>query len=366
MAPHLSQQELDWIQRQRKPGEAVGDLHERFGKFRARKDLSAPHITQFRKILKGLTYRRGVAESRGRKRTLKPSTVRRMNQVRKTLSKKWAGKRPVLWKDIIKTAKAPSVSRTTALHAFQRQGIKVALRPAREKPQRTPEQAEERMAYCKANKHRTGRYFDQQLDFIMDNKRFDIPLSERAREYMAKQKITSHLRTPSEGLQPEFTKPGKKKNKFNTGASVNICAGISNGKIVLWHELPKVWNGKEAAALYAGAIIKCLKKHRGTKRKYLVLEDNDPTGYKSNAAKRAKELLKINAVQFPTYSPDLNPLDFSLWAEVEKRIKELVDTRVAVDRSGIQEATPQNSLEAASVSSPQSCACHPEADQAGD
>ena len=60
---------------------------------------------------------------------------------------------------------------------------------------------------------------------------------------------------------------------------------------------------------------------RGLKRKYRVLEDNDPTGYKSNKAKKVKQSLKIDAVQFPTYSPDLNPLDFSLWHEIDDRMQ---------------------------------------------
>ena len=56
----------------------------------------------------------------------------------------------------------------------------------------------------------------------------------------------------------------------------------------MWEYLPKTWNGKEAAAFYEGAIAKTLKKARGEKRKYLVLEDNDPTGYKSNVARKKK------------------------------------------------------------------------------
>ena len=32
--------------------------------------------------------------------------------------------------------------------------------------------------------------------------------------------------------------------------------------------------------------------------------------------------LKINPIKFPKYSPDLNPLDFFLWAEVNRRMAE--------------------------------------------
>ena len=50
------------------------------------------------------------------------------------------------------------------------------------------------------------------------------------------------------------------------------------------------------------------------------MEDNDPTGYKSTRAKTAKVELGIVPIEFPAYSPDLNPLDFSLWSEVEARM----------------------------------------------
>ena len=34
----------------------------------------------------------------------------------------------------------------------------------------------------------------------------------------------------------------------------------------------------------------------------------------------AKRELKMHPIEFPTYSPDLNPLDFSLWEEVQNRM----------------------------------------------
>ena len=88
----------------------------------------------------------------------------------------------------------------------------------------------------------------------------------------------------------------------------------------LWHYLPRTWNGTEAEKLYRGPVIKAPKKHRPQRKSYNIIEDNDPTGYKSNAAIKAKEELKVTPMVFPLYSPDLNPLDFFLWAEVQRRM----------------------------------------------
>ena len=49
-------------------------------------------------------------------------------------------------------------------------------------------------------------------------------------------------------------------------------------------------------------------------------QDNDPAGYKSKKALDAKDSLGITALDFPRYSPDLNPMDFFLWEEVERRM----------------------------------------------
>ena len=74
--------------------------------------------------------------------------------------------------------------------------------------------------------------------------------------------------------------------------------------------------------MYKGANIKTLRKERGEKRQYIILEDNDPVGYKSNKGKMAKSNMHIEVLEYPRYSPDLNPLDYSLWQQIEKQTLE--------------------------------------------
>ena len=51
-----------------------------------------------------------------------------------------------------------------------------------------------------------------------------------------------------------------------------------------------------------------------------MLEDNDPVGYKSSKALRAKKELGFKVMPLPRYSPDLNPLDYFLWDDIEHRV----------------------------------------------
>ena len=163
--------------------------------------------------------------------------------------------------------------------------------------------------------------FADDIDLIIDNKKFEILATPEARVYHAKQKCVSQLRKREEGLAANFTKPKEKAHRRNLGGSVNVCAGISNCRIVLWEYYSK-WNGDVAAEMYRVPISKTLKKERGVKSSYILIEDNDPSGYKSSKAMSEKRRLHIRAVPWPRYSPDMMPLDFSLWACISKRVRE--------------------------------------------
>ena len=322
MAPHLTPAEFDFIRQQEALGKGPVELHKALTRRRARQGLATPTLPRFRLALRGVSYKRSRKETRGRKANISRSSVLKLNSVRKKLIKKAQGQREVRWEDVCKSSRVRKVHRTTLLRAFRRENIPVQARSPRLKPGRTSQQAAARVAYCKKWARKPAPFFVDDVDLIIDNKQFDIPTTQRARQYMAAQRVRFHLRTPAEGVQPEMTKPGRKKNRMNTGAVAKVCAGISNGRIVMWEYLTKRWTGEEAAKLYQGAIIKTLKKARGVKPKYHVFEDNDPTGYKSKAGMKAKAELGIDAIPMPVFSPDLNPLDFCLWEEITRRMVE--------------------------------------------
>ena len=52
------------------------------------------------------------------------------------------------------------------------------------------------------------------------------------------------------------------------------------------------------------------------------MEDNDPAGYKSNRAIETKRAVGIEALSLPPRSPDLNPLDYSIWAEINRKMRQ--------------------------------------------
>ena len=53
----------------------------------------------------------------------------------------------------------------------------------------------------------------------------------------------------------------------------------------------------------------------------LILEDNDPTGYRPKKGVVAKGKAKLSGSDFPKRGPDLNPCDYGLWREVDRRTR---------------------------------------------
>lgn len=58
--------------------------------------------------------------------------------------------------------------------------------------------------------------------------------------------------------------------------------------------------------------------HKGP---FTVIEDNDPTGYKSRRGIEAKRKLRIQTENLPPRSPDLNVLDYSLWHKINVEMR---------------------------------------------
>ena len=172
---------------------------------------------------------------------------------------------------------------------------------------------------CRKWRQRPSAFWTDVVDLIIDAKKFSIPGSAAAAKRLRQQKVRGVMRTRKEGVQPGFTKPNLTKHKFNPGGAAHILGGICGDKVVLWEEISGKWCGDKAAEMYNGPIKKVLQRNRPGKRSWLIMEDNDPAGFKSSKGKMAKGANHMRTATQPPYSPDLNPLDFSIWAAIDKK-----------------------------------------------
>jgi hypothetical protein len=58
------------------------------------------------------------------------------------------------------------------------------------------------------------------------------------------------------------------------------------------------------------------------RRSWNVLEDNDPSGFKSAAGRAGKAEAKIVPFEIPKRSPDLSVCDYFLWPEINRRMRQ--------------------------------------------
>ena len=72
--------------------------------------------------------------------------------------------------------------------------------------------------------------------------------------------------------------------------------------------------------MYEGPLLQALKRAHPGNRLWRVLEDNDPGGYQTRRAQDTKHKLRIQQFWIPSRSPDLNVMDYYVWAEVERRL----------------------------------------------
>lgn len=317
-------------------GKTPIEIHDWLKKTRKLKRVKPTNLTNIRKMLKGKTFKRAVPETRGAKRVLSRKQVLKLDAVRQKLLKKADSETKVTYEDILRAGRlAMKVAPNTLAQNFLDEGIDVKWRPARDAADLREEDKAERKETCGRWRYLPNNYFTHQVDAILDNKKFRVPTTHKALRHVRRSRCRGHLRTRAEGKASHCRKPNTRKNRVNTGGGINVCAGIINGKLHLWHHLKGgKWNGGVAADLYRGPLLKALKKHRGEKATYLVAEDNDPSGYKSKKGLAAKEEVGIKTMSWPRYSPDLNPLDFHVWHEVEERVLNKLKGPVSTKKFG--------------------------------
>ena len=198
------------------------------------------------------------------------------------------------------------------------------FRKLREKPLLTPEDVAQRLIFARKHAARPRSAWVTCPHAVIDNKRFSMPLDRRAREHEARRAVRGAYRAGSSAVESHLVKP-KAHIKYPM-PGVQVTAAVVKGRVRFWHVTEGRWNAARAVEMYA-ALAKTLAKaypERAAKprARWTVLEDNDPAGYKASAAQAKKAELGISTMSLPPRSPDLNVLDYSIWSEINRRLRQ--------------------------------------------
>lgn len=197
----------------------------------------------------------------------------------------------------------------------------IRFRRLRSKPILSKADRRARFAFAKKYWRKSVKWWLKKVHLHIDLKNFQVYPHAKARAYAAQRAVRGAYRGRGEGLGDAYVVASKSFH-YNPGAkSARVAAGVGNGRVRMWTVVPKTWNGAAAAKLYEGPVKAALTRTWPRTRTFKVLEDNDPTGFKSKKGVAAKRRAGIHVFTIPKRSPDLNVCDYSLWATVNRSMR---------------------------------------------
>ena len=219
---------------------------------------------------------------------------------------------------IMRRAKTKACARTVRKALQQR---KIRFRKMRSKPVLTAEDVIDRKRFAAKYRHKSRAWWRSKVDLYIDLKKFPVYPTHKFRALAAQREVRGAYRQPSQGLDEAYVVVPKhlKQNPGVKGAT--IAGGVGKGKVRLWHDVGKKWTAAAASELYLGPVRAAMRRATPRKRKFQILEDNDPTGFRSKAGLAAKRLAKINVLQIPKRSPDLSVMDYAIWKQITRRMR---------------------------------------------
>ena len=260
-----------------------------------------------------------AVERAGRKPAFTAEKLQALEAKLAEMVKKANGKYEVTVARLRKAMRLKLCDRTVrdALH-----DVGVYFRHFRRKPVLSAADIASRKKFAKKYSGKSAAWWRKQVHLHIDVKHFPVCLHGAARHHFAVKGTRGAYRKRGQGLDAPYVRASSQL-KFNTGArGVKVLAGVADGKVVVWSHIDnKRWNGAEAAKMYEGPILKALQQKFPRRASWNVLEDNDPAGFKSSRAARAKADAGIKVFPIPRRSPDLNVCDYALRAEVNRRMR---------------------------------------------
>ena len=257
-------------------------------------------------------------KKRGRREALTKKDVTMLVRRLKAMIKQANGRREVTLGMLKKATRCKANLKCIRKNLHQR-GIR--FRRLREKCLLKKSDVKARCLFAQQYKDKTAEWWLKNVDFHWGLKNFPVYTSSEGRDHAARREVRGAYRKRSEGLE-EWYVVQPKNLRYNPGVrSCRIAAGVGKGGVLLWHEIKGAWTGAKAAELYAGPVKNALIAANPRKRRHTVLEDNDPTGFKSKLAAKAKAASKLTVFAIPPRSPDLNVCDYALWQQVTRNMR---------------------------------------------
>ena len=263
--------------------------------------------------------RKWAHAKRGRPQALSRKDVTKLHHILKTLIRQARARREVTMAMLKKKARCKACARTIRT-ALAKKNIK--FRKFRTKPLLTASDRKARREFALKYKDKTIAWWLRAIQMHIDVKTFPLYTTKAGRDVAAQREVRGAYRQPGQGLDAAYVVAPKDVRYHPNVHSAKIAGGVgSDGRVVLWEMLKGKWSGDAAAKLYEGPVRRALSRANPRKRMFTLLEDNDPTGWKSGKAVAAKKKARIEVFTIPKRSPDLSVMDYAIWKAVTTRMR---------------------------------------------
>ncbi len=185
----------------------------------------------------------------------------------------------------------------------------------------TPEDVQERIVLGKKFKHRSKQWWLKTVHSHLDNHHFKRATTCRGRKLLAKRRVRGVYRLKGKSLKPGHVRPSPSLRVQTGGKGFLKLGGVGDGRVLVWKTILGTWSSQTSATMYRDVVAPALKKHYPGASKFLIMEDNDPTGNTSRKAVAEKRAQRMQVLTMPKRSPDLNVLDFAVWSRVESLMR---------------------------------------------
>ena len=248
MPAHMTDAELDLMEKKMKNGAAVDEILKIMQRKRREKGLLGPSRATVYRFKKGDTYERDAEENRGRPATLPTQVLKVADAECKKLIKKASMEHRVVWEDVREATERTLKERKVLkrgrrmwsadwLARKMRESLNVRCRQAKGRIARTKKDEERRLGQGKEWQKYPPAWWKNSIHAYIDSKKWVLARTAKEKKLMRQARVRQHLRTPSEGRQPGFV--ATKKGRMLTGIrSVEVCAAVAKNRIIMWHVVP--------------------------------------------------------------------------------------------------------------------------------
>ena len=210
------------------------------------------------------------------------------------------------------------IARRTAERLLAARGRR--WRKPREKPILFDEDIKDRLRFAKKFGPKTPKFWRNCV--ALDGKSFAIVLNAKHRRRAGPHRVRGVYRKKGavESLA-SFRVRKKSKERQQVGGRIGLIGAICGPRQKMFiREIGGTWAAAEAVKMYH-ALAAFLKESYPSRRKWVLIEDNDPGGLATRAANQAKKQLGMQPIGLPKRPPDLSPMDYAIWSQVESQMR---------------------------------------------